>query len=325
VTARQIAVRLMQAVLTVWIVTTLTFVLLHAAPGDPFSSVAEETRVSPQVAARMRHEYALDRPLAVQYGAYLNALAHGYLGPSLSEHRTAGATLAEALPNSIILGVAALVVNFGLGLCLGVYQGSRIGSRSDRAISVTTLTFFAVPAFWLAHLFILMFVERLHWLPGGGMMDDAVYQSLSAAGRLLDRARHLTLPALTLGLVGAAATARYQRSAMRDAMTQPYIRVARAKGLGSRAVLWRHALRNALVPAIALLGLELPTLLSGFVVIESVFGWPGLGRVTAGAIFRRDYFVVTGAAILTAAIVSLGSLAADVLQHAADPRLRSNA
>jgi peptide/nickel transport system permease protein len=182
-----------------------------------------------------------------------------------------------------------------------------------------------MPVFWLGLMMLLVFGERLGWLPVGGTHDAVLYSNMGALGRIADRLRHLALPALTLGLVGAAVTARYQRAAMLEVATQDFLRTARAKGLAERVVLVRHALRNALLPAITLFGLAFPLLLSGAVLVEKVFAWPGLGQLAVDAIHRRDYAVVTGAAIVTAVMVVLGNVIADVLYRLVDPRTREAA
>jgi peptide/nickel transport system permease protein len=230
-----------------------------------------------------------------------------------------------ALPNTLLLAVAALLVDFTLGIAIGTAQGMHPGSRLDRAWSAVTLTLYSIPPFWLGLMAILVFAQQHHWLPAGGAVDPGSYPLLSPLGQAVDRVRHLVLPALTLGLIGAAATARYQRAAILDVVRQDFIRTARAKGLSERAVALRHALRNALLPIVTLFGLAFPMLLSGAVLVEYVFSWPGMGKLAVDAIDQRDYFVVTGAAILVACTVVVGNLIADVLTWLVDPRTRQAA
>jgi peptide/nickel transport system permease protein len=187
------------------------------------------------------------------------------------------------------------------------------------------LFLYSVPTFWLGLIVLLVFGQWLHWFPVGGLTDAVLYPSLSWGGRIADRLWHLALPALTLGLVGAAGTARYQRAAMLETLHQDFVRTARAKGVGERRVITRHVLRNALLPIITLFGLALPFLLTGAVLIENIFSWPGMGRLATNAIFQRDYPLVTATAMIAAAMVVAGSLVADVLYHAADPRVRVDA
>ncbi len=322
---RDVVARLLQAAAVVLLVATLTFVLLHVAPGDPLATLGESRSVPPEVVAQMRRNLGLDQPLYVQYGRYLANLARGDFGVSFSLHRPVWDAFRETVPHTLLLTAAALLVDFTVGIGLGVVQGTRAGSRLDRVLSATTLTLFSMPVFWLGLMLLLLFGQTLGWFPVGGMRDPVAGALRSPLGQLLDLLRHLTLPALTLGLVGAAGTARYQRSALLEIIGLDYVRTARAKGLSERIVLFRHALRNSLLPAITLLGLSLPALLSGTVLVETVFAWPGMGRLSADAIFRRDYPVVTGAAILAAAMVVAGNLLADALYHAVDPRTRAPA
>ncbi len=317
--------RLAASVAIVFAVLTLTFILIHLAPGTPFRPSADDRTVSPEVIARLNRVYGLDRPLAVQYLKYIGNVARGEFGESFSQHRPVARALADAVPNTVLLGVAALAIEFALGIALGAYQAARARRRVDAALSHLTLFFYSVPTFWLGLALLLVFGQWLHWLPVGGVGDPVVHDSLPWAGRVLDTLRHLVLPAGTLGLVGAAGTARYQRAAMLEVIHQDYIRTARAKGLTERRVLLRHALRNAVLPIITLLGLSLPFLLTGAVLVETVFSWPGMGKLAADAIFARDYPVVTAAAILAAAMVAVSSVAADLLTAVADPRVRLGA
>jgi peptide/nickel transport system permease protein len=304
--------RLLQGVLVVLGVATLVFVLLHAAPGDPLTVLSDAPQVAPDVLRELRRDFGLDRPVGEQYVRYLARLVQGDLGISITQHRPVTAALAGAVPQTLLLAAAALLVDFLAGIGIGVAQGRRAGTRTDRLLSVVTITLYSTPVFVLGLLLLGVFGETLGWFPLGGSVDPIRHAGLSAAGRLLDRIHHLVLPALTLGLVAAAYTARHQRSALLDVIGQDFVRAARARGIAERAVLLRHALR-----------LAVPVLLSGSVLVESVFGWPGMGRLAAEAIGRRDYPVVTAAAILAAAMVVAGNLLADLAARMADPRLRT--
>jgi peptide/nickel transport system permease protein len=227
-----------------------------------------------------------------------------------------------AIPNTLLLAGAALLIDFALGIGIGVLQAVRRRTWTDRLLSFVTVGLYSTPVFWLGLVLIYVFGEQLGWLPVGGAIDPASHAGLSPLGRLADRLHHLVLPALTLGVVGASVTARYQRAAMLEVIGQDFVRTARAKGLRDRLVLLRHALRNALLPVITLAGLAFPVLLSGAVLVETVFAWPGLGRLAADAVLRRDYPLVTGTALLAAAMVVVGNLLADLAVRAADPRTR---
>ena len=320
---RFVAGRLLQGALVVLGVATLVFVLLHLAPGDPLTVLSDAPQVAPEALRQVRRDFGLDRPVGEQYVRYLARLVQGDLGVSITQHRPVTAALAGALPHTLLLAAAALLVDFVVGIGIGVAQGRRAGTRADRLLSVVTITLYSTPVFVLGLLLLGVFGETLGWFPLGGSVDPIRHAGLSAAGRLLDRIHHLVLPALTLGLVAAAYTARHQRSALLDVIGQDFVRAARARGIAERAVLLRHALRNALTPTITLAGLAFPVLLSGSVLVESVFGWPGMGRLAAEAIGRRDYPVVTAAAILAAAMVVAGNLLADLAARMADPRLRT--
>ncbi|GBD31430.1 MAG: peptide ABC transporter permease [Gemmatimonadales bacterium] len=314
--------RLAQALLIALGVVTLTFILLHAAPGDPFAAAAESPYLSPQAIEQARRNYGLDRPLWVQYLRYVGNLARGDMGVSFSLHRPVSEALLDALPNTLLLAAAALILDFGLGITVGTLQGMRAGTRLDRTLSIVTLALFSTPVFWLGLMLLLVFSQTLGLFPVGGVTDPVLYPSLSPLGKLLDRLWHLCLPAWTLGLVGAAGTARYQRAAILEVVRQDFIRAARARGLSERAVAMRHALRNALLPTITLFGLTFPVLLSGAVLVETVFSWPGMGKLTVDAVLRRDYPLVLGATVLAALMVVLGNLLADLAYRVADPRTR---
>ncbi len=308
--------------MVVFLVATLTFVLLHLAPGDPFTRASETTLVPREVVEQQRRNFGLDRPIHVQYGRYLANVARGDFGYSFREHRPAAAAIGERIPNTLLLAAAALLMAFVLGILVGALQATRRGSATDDLLSLLSLTLYSMPVFWLGVMLLLLFGVTLDWFPVGGVVDDALYRHLSPLGRLWNRLHHLVLPALTLGAVGAAVTARYQRAAMLDVVGQDFIRTARAKGLRERAVFFKHALRNALLPVITLFGLSFPLLLSGSVLVETVFAWPGIGKLAVDAIHGRDYAVVTAVAIIAAVMVVVGNLLADLLYRVVDPRTR---
>jgi peptide/nickel transport system permease protein len=319
---RFVGLRLLHAAGIVLLVASLTFVLLRLAPGDPLAGTGQTTLVPREVVEQQRRNFGLDRPLPEQYVRYLSSLVRGNLGYSFREHRPAWDAIRDRIPNTLLLAAAGLAVMFAVGIAVGAFQGVRAGSALDESISVVTLTLYSTPVFWLGIMLLLVFAEALRWLPAGGVADTVAHGSLSATGRLGDHLAHLVLPALTLGLAGAAVVARYQRAAVLEVLRHDFIRTARAKGLSPRAVLLRHTLRNALLPTVTLFGLAFPLLLSGAVLVETVFAWPGMGKLTVDAIAARDYAVVTGTAIIAAAMVAAGTFMADVLYHVLDPRTR---
>ena len=313
--------RIAASIAIVWAVVTLTFILIHAAGGSP--GLPENSQgVDPQTIARIRREFGLDRPLPVQYVLYFRNLARGNLGLSFKLGRPVADALAEAIPHTFVLALAALVIDFAVGLALGVYQAVRERSIGDIVLGNIALFVNSMPTFWLSLVLLLVLAQWLHWFPAGGLSDPVLCPRLDSLPCLLDFFWHLALPALTLGLVGAAGTARFERAAMLEVIRQEYVRTARAKGLRERRVLLVHALRNALLPFITLVGLAFPFLLTGAVLIETVYAWPGMGQLAVKAIFQRDYYVVTGAAIVTSTMVVLGSLIADLLYAVAAPRIR---
>lgn len=311
--------RVVESVAIVFIVATTTFVLLHIAPGDPVSAQYGDRPIAPEIIARYRADWGLDRPLPVQYVRYLGRLARGDLGHSFSLQRPVRDVIGGALPNTLILSIAALAVSFAVGIAVGTVQGARPRSRVDNALSASTLMIFSVPIFWLGLMLLLVFGQILGWFPIGTNASP-FSGSLPFWSRVADRLHHLVLPAVTLGLGGAAVIARFHRAEMTEAFAEAFIRTARAKGLPERRVVTRHALRNALLPAITIFGLSLPVLVSGAVLVETVFAWPGMGRAAVDAVARRDYNVVTGIAILGATFVILGNAVADLLYRWLDPR-----
>lgn len=317
---RYLARRLAQSVGIIFLVVTATFVAIRIAPGDPFLTGGGRA-VPPEVIAAHRARFGVDRPIGEQYLTFLRNVATGDFGQSFTRQRPVTDVIAAPLANTLVLGLAAMAVNFAFGAIVGLIQARRRGSRTDHVLGVLTLTLFSVPLFWLGILAAQLFAVRLGWFPSAGVFNPATYEFLPWTGKLLQRLRYLTLPALTVGLVSGAWTARYMRAAMIELMEQPYVRTARAKGLTERDVLLRHVLRNAAVSTATLLGLYLPILFSGSVFAEQVFTWNGLGRLAAGAVRAYDYPVVTATAILTATIVVAGNLVADLLYRIADPRI----
>jgi ABC-type dipeptide/oligopeptide/nickel transport systems, permease components len=321
---RFIAHRLIQAAVIVAIVAVITFALIHLAPGDPFTAILDNPNVSEKIRVTLRAQYGVDRPLIEQFFRYVNALAHGELGWSFSNDRPVLDVLASALPNTLLLMSVALVGSFALGILLALIQVARRGSAVDHTISGVTLFFFSMPDFWLAILALLAFTYWLPIFPVGGVVDPVMHEFLGLGGRIMDRLRHLALPALTLTALASASVARFQRAALLDVLPADYIRTARLKGLTERQILRRHALRNALLPIITLIGLSFPALLTGAFFIEKIFAWQGMGYAVINAIGARDYHLVVGGVIIGSILVTLGSLLADLLYAWADPRLRAH-
>jgi peptide/nickel transport system permease protein len=317
---RYIAGRLLQSLVVVILVAAASFFLAHLAPGGPFA--LEDPRVTEAVRAHWRAQFGLDRPLIEQFGRFLLGLVRGELGYSFSRRAPVGAALAAAIPRTLLLMGVALALSIAAGVALGVYQAVRRRRPAARVLDAVSLLFYSLPDFWLALTILLVFSYWLPLFPAGGIVDATVHEYLGFWGRLWDRIVHLILPATTLALLMTAAVARYQRIAMLEIIELDFVRTARAKGLPERAVIGRHALRNALLPVITLVGLALPALVGGAVFVETVFSWPGMGRLAAEAIASRDYPLITATVAVGGVTVTLGSLVADVLYAVADPRIR---
>jgi len=319
---RYVASRVLQSLIVVFLVTTISFVLMHLAPGDPFSFISD-FGMSPQLRAQLRHQFGYDRPILEQFARYLGNVAVGRLGYSHSMHRYVGAVIADALPRTLLLMSVSLVLAFAIGIAVGALQAVKRDTWLDRALSCILLLFYSIPDFWLALMALLAFGYWVPIFPIGGMSDPITHDYMSLGGRIADIAVHLVLPAATLSLLTAAGIARYQRAALMDVLPQDFVRTARAKGVAERTVIVRHALRNALLPVITLVGLALPAVVGGAFFIEKVFAWPGMGYLAWNAMLSRDYDLVTGIVIVGGIMVSAGSLIADLLYAVVDPRLRT--
>jgi peptide/nickel transport system permease protein len=311
--------RALQSLVTLAVALVLLFLLMRIIPGDPLSRLGEGRALTPQQIQVLRDLYDLDRPLLAQLASFMRGLVHGDLGTSIEYARPVTELLIERLPATLLLGGTVLLLNFTVGLWLGVRQAVRKDSAEDRWLTTLSLAGYATPSFWLG--LVLAWLVGVKWrlLPPAGMRNPLLEGGALAAA--VDVARHLILPAITLSVVSIAGTMRYQRNAMLEALRLPYILTARAKGLTDRQVLW-HGWRNALFPVLTLFGLWLPVLVTGSVFVESVFAWPGLGSLAAAAVGNRDYPLLMGAAMLVAGIVVLASFLTDLAYALLDPRVR---
>jgi peptide/nickel transport system permease protein len=300
----------------------LLFILMRAAPGDPLSRLGEHRPLSQEEIQVLRARYGLDRPVGTQFVSFLTGLVHGDLGVSIEYGRPVTTLLAERLPATVLLGGSVLLLNFTVGLWLGVRQAVRRGRAEDRWLTALSLTGYAMPSFWLG--LVLAWLVGVEWrlLPAAGMQDPLLSPDAGYLARAGDVLRHLVLPVITLSIVSIAATMRHQRTAMLEVLRHPYIVTARAKGLSEREVTWRHAWRTALFPVLTLFGLWLPILVSGSVFVEAVFAWPGLGSLAASAVGSRDYPLLMGASLLVAALVVISGFMTDMAYALLDPRVR---
>lgn len=301
-------------------VVALTFALLHLAPGDPVERLLGPGASAAQL-AEQRQALGLDRPLPVQFVDWVGRFASGDWGRSIASGRPVSRMLGEAWPATVLLVGLSLAGSYLIGILIGVVQAARGGTMVDTTLSVTTVTMFAMPSYWLGLMLVMLFTYSLGWLPAFGARGlDATF--LTGWGKVVDRLRHLALPLLTLTLIGVGGIARFVRGSMLDVKGEPFVAIARAKGLGGRRVLWRHIFRNAMIPVVTLLGLSVPALFSGAVFVEVIFAWPGVGRLLVEAVQARDYPVVMAATAVSAILVVAGNLIADLMVSAVDPRVR---
>jgi peptide/nickel transport system permease protein len=316
---RFIAARLAHAAIVVVLVTAIAFLLIRLAPGEPFSY--SEAGISPAVQARWRAAFGWDRPVPEQFVRYFSNVARGNFGYSVTQNRPARDAIVEALPRTLTLAACSLVLAIIVGIGLGILAASRRGSARDRVISTLSVAIYSLPEFWLALIIQMTLGFALGWFPISGMSSaTAEYEARWVFW--MDRLRHLALPVLTLTILIGVILARFQRAALIDVLPSDFLRTARAKGATERTVIVHHALRNALTPTIALLGLLVPAVLGGIYFVEIVFDWHGMGWLTVTAVQALDYDVATGTVIVSGVLVALGGLAADVLAAIVDPRIR---
>jgi peptide/nickel transport system permease protein len=316
---RYFAGRLGQSVLLVWLVLTITFFLLHLAPGDPMARY-DDPEMDPETVEMMRRQFGLDRSVPEQYARWIGNFVRGDFGRSLRYNRPVSELLSRDIPNTLRLTFVALTIYIVLGVALGITSAVRRDSIFDRTGTITALVIYSVPSFWLALMLIMLFSLKLGWFPSSHMQSiDAA--SLGPFALFLDRAAHMVLPAFVLGVASAAGMARYMRGSMLDELRSDYVRTARAKGLPEGTVLMKHAFRNAAIPIVTIVGLSLPFLLGGSVIVERIFSWPGMGSRMVEAIFTRDYPVVLAINFIVSVMVILGNLLADLGYALLDPRI----
>lgn len=297
-------------------ISLISYAIIRFAPGDPTRLLVDPERATAEQYAALRHELGLDDPLPLQYIKTMKALLTGGLRSFRTRQRVIE-IIWERLPMTILLGGLSMLFAALVGITIGAFQALHTPSTLDDAGTVLALVGFSIPSFWLALMLIMLFAVRLHWLPVSGIRPVG-----SSGWNIVDLAPYLVLPTVVLGSTLLASIARYTRSSMLEALTQDYVRTARAKGLPERLVITRHALRNSLLPVITLLGLYLPILVGGAVVVETIFALPGIGRLGLESVFIRDYPVILSVNMMGAAAVLVGNLLADIAYTLADPRIR---
>ncbi len=304
-------------------ITLITFVVIHLAPGEPVEmQVAMNPKVSAEARQRLREHYGLDKPLNVQYVKWVARLARLDFGRSFaSDNRPVLDKIKERVPITLALNLIVLVIEVGLAIPIGVLAATHRNTPLDKGITVFVFLGFAVPTFWLALLLIYLFGVQLGWLPVSGL-HSLGSDGFSRIRWFWDLVKHLLLPVSVMAFGALAGMSRYMRSNMLEVIRQDYITTARAKGLPERTVIYRHALRNALLPVITLLGFSLPGLIGGSVIFETIFGIPGMGQLFYAGVMARDYPLVMGILIIGAVLTLLGNLLADLCYAVADPRIR---
>jgi peptide/nickel transport system permease protein len=301
-------------------ITFVTFVIVNAQ-GNPVADLQRNPRFRPADIERIRENLGLNEPLTVRYFKWVSNLARGDLGISLSNATPVKDRILAVLPNTVLLAGVSLLVSLLLSIPLGVYSATKRGSWFDNSVTVVSVAAFAMPSFWLALLLILLFASQFReWglpsLPVSGMYN------VRGGGGFLDRVEHLIMPVVALSIGDLAVWTRYIRSQMLEVIQQDYVRTARAKGLAANAVVYGHALRNALLPLVTLVTLSLPGIVGGAFIVETVFAWPGLGRLTVEAARKSDYTLILGTVLMISFLTLLANLLADIVYAALDPRIR---
>jgi dipeptide transport system permease protein len=315
-------------------VTLLTFALIHLIPGDPVVLIAGERGITPERHAILRAELGLDKPILVQYGRYVWGVLHGDLGTSIVTKQPVFKEFVTLFPATVELSFFALIFAVVFGIPAGVIAGVKRGSVFDHSVMGLSLTGYSMPIFWWALLMILFFSVFLHWTPVSGRLSalfwidtDTGFMLIDALrsdekGALISALRHLILPSIVLGTIPLAVIARMTRSSMLEVLNEDYVRTARAKGLAPWRIIGIHALRNALIPVITVIGLQTGVLLAGAILTETIFAWPGVGKWIVESIRRRDYPSVQGGILLISSLIILVNLIVDMLYGVVNPRIR---
>jgi peptide/nickel transport system permease protein len=301
-------------------VSLLSFFLMALAPGDYYSSLLQNPQISPDVVARLRAQFHLDRPWYVQYFYWLDSVLHGDLGYSMAYHISATTLIAQRLWNTFLLSFCAMIIAWGVALPLGVWAAVKKDSWIDRACSLIAFVGLSVPDVLLS-LLALWLAAATGWFPVGGAQSP-LYDFMSPGQQFWDRAHHLILPALVLAASSLAGIMRQMRGNLLDTLRAEYVTAARARGLGEGWVIYKHALRNAINPLLTIFGYSLANLLSGAFIVENIMAWPGLGRLTMEAFFAKDSYLVVDSVVMATALLVAGNFIADLLLAWSDPRIR---
>lgn len=316
--------RLLEMIPTLVGITLISFFIIHLAPGKPTDVLADlNPKMTPEARERLEKYYGLDKPIHIQYGMWLKRIVKLDFGDSFStDRRPVWTKIKERLPITILINSLALVLIFGIAIPIGVSSAVRPYSLYDKITTVIVFIGFAIPTFWLALLLMILLGVNLHWLPVSGLKSMG-YEGFSAFGKIWDKMNHLILPVTLEAFGGLAGLSRYMRSNMLEVIRQDYITTARAKGLPETKVIYKHALRNALLPVITILGLSIPGLIGGSVIFENIFSIPGMGQLFFQSVMMRDYPVIMGILTIGAILTLVGNLLADIGYAVADPRIRA--
>ncbi len=318
----QLSAKLAGIVFTILVIATINFVLIHSAPGDPAAVIAGQSGASDATfVAQIRAEYGLDQPFLVQLGTYIGKVVQFDLGYSYRQRAAVSDLILERLGPTLLLTLSAFFLSLIGGVLFGAFAGRRHGTWSDLAIMLVSLLLYATPVFWLGLMLVLVFSIQLDWLPAFGYASIRA-SSFGPVQYALDVARHLVLPVLTLAAIYMAVYTRLMRSSLIEVSHEDHVRTARAKGLNERQILSRHMLRNAAVPVVTFAGLQAGALIGGSVVVETVFSWPGLGRLTYDAVTARDYPVLLGLFLIMSILVIATNLLTDFMHRVIDPRIK---
>lgn len=313
---RYILRRLLQAIPLLLGISLVSFFIMRLAPGGPLAGYLANPKVSPADVARLEHLWGLDQPLYIQYFKWLWSMLHGDWGMSYRTGRPVLNLILGRLPATLSLMLSAFVLSITVAIPAGIISAVKRYTLTDSIVTLLAFVGVALPSFWFGLMLQLLFAVNLHWLPSSGM------ETIGMGFNLLDRLKYLIMPTMVLALISIAGWSRYMRSSMVETLSQDYIRTARAKGLTEKVVIGKHALKNAMIPIVTIMGLDLPAWFGGAAITESIFNWPGMGRLYVGAVFSRDYPILMAVLILTAVLVVFGNLLADILYALFDPRIK---
>lgn len=319
--ARYLARRLLQAIPLLLVISLLTFLIVEIAPGDAAQMYIDPNKgTDPAYIQQVRQSLGLDQPVYVRYVGWLRQTLSGDLGFSFRNRRPVALEVGDRLPNTLLLSGVSLAISFLIAVPIGVISAIKRYTLVDYVLSTAALAGISIPIFWVALLLIQVFSIQLDWLPATGMRD--VRQTYTGLQANVDVLRHMILPTVTLSLAQIAGWSRYQRSALLEVLGQDYMRTAQGKGLRERRILMVHALRNSLIPMVTLLGISVPTIVTGAFITETIFSWPGIGRLGVEAVTGRDYPVIMAVTMLSALLIVFGNLLADLAYAWVDPRIR---